>query len=191
MVYYNDITYRTKKMEDNKQTLLKRLRCIMDFPQEGINFRDITSWFADPECVNIMTEELTAQYKDAGITKVVGVESRGFLMGAIMSRQLGAGLVLARKPGKLPTPTISEGYDKEYGVDTIHISKDAITPNDVVLIHDDLLATGGTAEAVYRLVRRFNPKKIYISFLIEITDDGLHGRDRFPADVPLYTIITT
>jgi adenine phosphoribosyltransferase len=102
---------------------------------------------------------------------------------------LGCGVVLARKPGKLPATVIKESFSKEYGVDTIEMHLDSIEPDDVVLIHDDLLATGGTAKAAYNLVQHFNPKKVYMNFIIEITDEGLHGRDLFEG-VELTTLLT-
>ena len=176
-------------MNDPVKFLRDNLRSVPDFPQPGINFRDITSWFINPECIDVMTEMLVRQYKNEGITKIVGLESRGFLMGSILSKELHAGFVLARKPGKLPVRTIQETYTKEYGTDTLEIAYDAITEDDTVLIHDDLLATGGTALAAYNLVRKFNPKRILISFLIELTEEGLHGRDKFPAGVELSTLI--
>ena len=177
-------------MKSPKQFLIDNLRSIPDFPKPGINFRDITSWFINPDCIDVMTDLLVARYKDEGITKIVGMESRGFLMGSVLSRELHAGFVLARKPGKLPVKSLSESYTKEYGTDSLEIACDAIGPDDVVLIHDDLLATGGTALAAYKLVEKFHPKKILISFLIELTDEGLHGRDRFPKDVQLDTLVT-
>lgn len=176
-------------MKDPKQFLVERLRTVPDFPKQGINFRDITSWFLNPECIDTMTEILVNRYKDRGITKIVGLESRGFLMGSILSRELHAGFVLARKPGKLPVKSVSQSYVKEYGTDSIEIACDAISPDDTVLIHDDLLATGGTALAAYYLVKRFQPKRIMLSFLIELTDEGLHGRDVFPSDVELSAIV--
>ena len=100
-------------------------------------------------------------------------------MGAALAGRLGCGFVMARKPGKLPATVIKENYTKEYGVDTIEILLDSINEDDVVLIHDDLLATGGTAKAAYKLVEHFNPKKIYVNFIIELKDEGLHGRDLF------------
>jgi len=163
----------------NNKTLLENLRCIPDFPKKGINFRDVTTLFKSAECIQIMLDELEAIYKDKGITKVVGIESRGFVMGAALAGRLGCGFVMARKPGKLPATVIKENYTKEYGVDTIEILLDSIDENDVVLIHDDLLATGGTAKAAYKLVEHFNPKKIYVNFIIELKDEGLHGRDLF------------
>ena len=136
-----------------------------------------------------MLDELEALYKDKGITKIVGIESRGFVMASALAGRLGCGIVLARKPGKLPAKTIKESFSKEYGVDTIEMHIDSITEDDVVLIHDDLLATGGTAMAAYKLVEHFNPKKVYVNFIIEITDEGLHGRDLFK-DVELSTLLT-
>ena len=163
----------------NKQVLLNNLRSIPDFPQPGINFRDVTTLFKNHECLEIMVEELYQIYKDKGITKIVGIESRGFVIASALAIRLGAGIVLCRKPGKLPAETVQESYTKEYGTDTIEIHKDAIDESDVVLLHDDLLATGGTMRAAYNLVKKFNPKNIYVNFIIEITDEGLHGRDLF------------
>ena len=163
----------------NNKKLLENLRCITDFPKKGINFRDVTTLFKSGECIQIMLDELEEIYKDKGITKVVGIESRGFVMGAALAGRLGCGFVMARKPGKLPATVIKENYTKEYGVDTIEILLDSINEDDVVLIHDDLLATGGTAKAAYKLVEHFNPKKIYVNFIIELKDEGLHGRDLF------------
>ena len=163
----------------NNQVLIDNLRSIPDFPQKGINFRDVTTLYKNAECMQIMVNELYELYKDKGITKIVGIESRGFIMAAALAVKLGCGVVLARKPGKLPYTTIKESFSKEYGVDTIEMHIDSIDENDVVLIHDDLLATGGTAKAAYKLVQHFHPKKTYINFIIEITDEGLHGRDEF------------
>ena len=173
----------------NNETLLKDLRCIPDFPVKGINFRDVTTLFKNNECLNIMLEELYEIYKDKGITKIVGIESRGFVMASALALKLGAGIVLCRKPGKLPAATVQESYAKEYGTDTIEIHQDAITSDDVVLLHDDLLATGGTMKAAYNLVRKFNPKNIYVNFIIEITDEGLHGRDIFDKETEITTLI--
>lgn len=136
-----------------------------------------------------MLDELEALYKDKGITKIVGIESRGFIMASALAGRLGCGIVLARKPGKLPSTVIKESFSKEYGVDTIEMHIDSIDENDVVLIHDDLLATGGTAKAAYKLVQHFKPKKVYINFIIEIKDEGLHGRDLFEG-IELTTLLT-
>lgn len=168
---------------------MNNLRCIPDFPQPGINFRDVTTLFKNHECLQIMVDELYQIYKDKGITKIVGIESRGFVIASALAVRLGAGVVLCRKPGKLPAETVQESYTKEYGTDTIEIHKDAIEADDIILLHDDLLATGGTMKAAYNLVKKFNPKGIYVNFIIEITDEGLHGRDLFKG-VELTTLLT-
>jgi adenine phosphoribosyltransferase len=172
----------------NNKVLLDNLRCVPDFPRKGINFRDVTTLYKNAECMKIMLDELEALYKDKGITKIVGVESRGFVMASALAGRLGCGIVLARKPGKLPATVIKESFSKEYGVDTVEMHIDSIDQDDVILIHDDLLATGGTAKAVYNLVEYFHPKKVYMNFIIEITDEGLHGRDLFK-DIDLTTLM--
>lgn len=111
-------------------------------------------------------------------------------MGAILAAELGAGFVMARKPGKLPADTFKETYEKEYGFDEIEIHTDAITSEDTVLIHDDLLATGGSMEAVYKLCQRFNPRRIYVNFLIELAMEGLNGRKALGVDKDITTLIT-
>ena len=172
----------------NNKVLLDNLRCVPDFPRKGINFRDVTTLYKNAECMKIMLDELEALYKDKGITKIVGVESRGFVMASALAGRLGCGVVLARKPGKLPATVIKESFSKEYGVDTVEMHIDSIDENDIILIHDDLLATGGTAKAVYNLVEYFHPKKVYMHFIIEITDEGLHGRNLFK-DIDLTTLM--
>jgi adenine phosphoribosyltransferase len=139
--------------------------------------------------MKIMLDEMYELYKDKGITKIVGVESRGFVMASALAGRLGCGVALARKPGKLPGTVVKEQFTKEYGVDTVEMHIDSIEPDDVVLIHDDLLATGGTAKATYKLVNHFHPKKVYMNFIIEITDEGLHGRDLFDG-IELTTLMT-
>lgn len=171
----------------NTELLLKNLRSIPDFPIPGILFRDVTSLFKSAECMKELDDTLYEMYKECGITKVVGIESRGFVMGATLAVRLGAGFVPVRKPGKLPAETISESYSKEYGTDTIEIHKDAIDENDVVLLHDDLLATGGTMLAAYNLVKKMNPKKVMINFIIEL--DDLKGRDIFPSDAQIDSLL--
>ena len=179
---YNLLIMNTKLLIDN-------LRCVPDFPKKGINFRDVTTLYKSAECMKEMLDEMERLYKDKGITKIVGVESRGFVMASALAGRLGCGVVLARKPGKLPATVIKESFSKEYGVDTVEMHLDSIKPDDVVLIHDDLLATGGTAKAVYKLVEHFHPKKVYMNFIIEITDEGLHGRDLFDG-IELTTLLT-
>lgn len=171
----------------NKETLNKNLREIPDFPKPGILFYDVTTLFKDPECLQSIIDELYEMYKDKGITKVVGIESRGFILGGALAARLGAGFVMARKPGKLPAETIEETYAKEYGTDTIQIHKDAIDENDVVLLHDDLLATGGTMAAAYRLVKKCGAKNIFVNFVIELK--GLNGRNAFTNDVEVTTLL--
>ena len=173
----------------NRQLLIDNLRCIPNFPKMGINFRDVTTLYKNAACMKEMLDEMERLYKDKGITKIVGVESRGFVMASALAGRLGCGVVLARKPGKLPATVIKETFSKEYGVDTVEMHLDSIDANDVILIHDDLLATGGTAKAAYKLVQHFNPKKVYMNFIIEITDEGLHGRDLFEG-IELTTLLT-
>ena len=171
----------------NNELLLKNLRTVPDFPIPGILFFDVTTLFKSSECLKELENRLYELYKDKGITKVVGIESRGFVMGALLASRLGAGFVPARKPGKLPAETIQESFAKEYGTDTIEIHKDAITEDDVVLIHDDLLATGGTAKAAYNLVQKFHPKDVFVNFIIEITN--LNGREIFDKGVDVSALI--
>ena len=173
-----------QELEQVKQVV----RNIPDFPVPGIQFKDLTTAFKNPEALQILTRAMTDLYRDKGVTRVVGIEARGFIGGAILATQLGAGFVPLRKPGKLPAEVIQQSYTKEYGTDTIEIHKDAITADDVVVIHDDLLATGGTMLAAYKLVQTLRPKKVYINFICELTD--LHGRDVFPPDVEITSLFT-
>ena len=171
----------------NKETLRKNLREIPDFPKPGILFYDVTTLFKNAECLQGLIDELYEMNKDKGITKVVGIESRGFILVGALAARLGAGFVMARKPGKLPAEVLEETYAKEYGTDTIQIHKDSITEDDVVLLHDDLLATGGTMAATHRLVRQSGAKQTYINFVIELK--GLNGRKAFPDDVEVTTLL--
>lgn len=160
----------------NKDFLLENLRNIPDYPKAGIQFQDVSTLFKNAECLRQMAEEIVRLYKDKSITKVVGVESRGFVLGGIVAAALGAGFVMCRKPGKLPGTTRKASYEKEYGYDSIEIHDDAITPDDVVLVHDDLLATGGSMKAACQLVETFHPKQVFVNFLIELNMEGLTGR---------------
>ena len=169
----------------NKETLKKNLREIPDFPIPGILFYDVTTLFKNAECLQGMIDELYEMYKDRGITKVVGIESRGFILGGALAALLG--FIMARKPGKLPAEVVEETYAKEYGTDTIQIHKDAINENDVVLLHDDLLATGGTMAATYRLVKRCGAKQAFVNFVIELK--ALNGRKSFADDVEVTTLL--
>lgn len=174
----------------NSKLLLENLRSVPDYPKPGILFQDVSTLFKNPACLEEMTKELVRLYADKGITKIVGVESRGFVMGSILAHELGAGFVMCRKPGKLPSETVSATYLKEYGYDTVELHVDAITKDDVVLIHDDLLATGGSMRAVHDLVERFSPKKIYVNFLIELCMEGLKGRDMLGKDMDITTLLS-
>ncbi len=165
-----------------------KIRDVVDFPQKGIVFKDLTTVFKDPRALHIIGWDLSQLYRDKGVTKVVGIESRGFICGSILAFELGAGFVPVRKPGKLPADTVSATYDKEYGKDTIEVHCDAITEDDVVVIHDDVLATGGTMAAAYNLIKSMNPKKIYVNFIIEL--GMLNGRANLPADAEVISLIT-
>lgn len=165
----------------------KHIRDVQDFPTKGILFKDLTTAFKDARALHVIGWDLSQLYRDKGVTKVVGIESRGFIGGSILAFELGAGFVPVRKPGKLPADTIKISYAKEYGTDTVEMHRDAITEDDIVVIHDDVLATGGTMAAAYELVKSMNPKKIYISFIIELT--ALDGRKNLPADVEVSSLI--
>lgn len=150
--------------------LIRALRVVPDYPQKGIMFFDVTTLFKSPEALHEVVGRICDLYRDKGITKVAGIESRGLIAGAAVAAALGAGFVPIRKQGKLPAETVSEVYDKEYGTDIMEMHRDSITPDDVVLVHDDILATGGTAAAAVRLVSQFHPKAVYANFIIDITD---------------------
>ena len=173
----------------NNKKLIDNLRNVPDFPIKGIQFKDVSTLYKDAECLQIMVDELYDIYRDKGITKVVGIESRGFVMSSAVALRLGAGIVLCRKPGKLPCDTVQQTYQKEYGTDTIEIHRDAITENDVVLLHDDLLATGGTMKAACDLVKKFHPKKIYVNFIIELAKEFPNARDIFDKDVEITSLV--
>ena len=171
----------------NKEKLVSKLRIVPDYPVKGIMFFDVTTLFKDAECLDEIVRTICDIYRDKGITKVAGIESRGFIAGAAVASSLGAGFVPVRKPGKLPAETLRETYSKEYGTDSIEIHTDAIGPDDVVLIHDDILATGGTAAAAVSLVRRFHPKAVYANFIIDITD--VPRTASLPEDVPVSALL--
>lgn len=173
----------------NNPKLISTVRCIPDFPKPGIMFQDITPLFCDSECLRIMHDETVELYKDKGITKVVGIESRGFLLASSVAINLNAGVAICRKKGKLPGKVVEENFMKEYGKDTVCMTEDAITSNDVVLIHDDLLATGGSLKAAYDLVMKFHPKKVYINVIIELTREGLKGREKLEPFAEVTTLI--
>ena len=171
----------------NLETVIASIRNVPDFPKPGIMFKDITTAMKDAEVLKFISDNLFDHYKDKGITKVVGVESRGFVLGSILAYKLNAGFVLLRKPGKLPAETYKVNYDLEYGKDSLEIHKDSIDENDVVLLHDDLLATGGSANAALELLSKFSHNSVYVSFLIELT--LLNGRSRLGAAKDVHSLI--
>jgi len=177
----------SEKKEVTLDQVIASIRNIPDFPQLGVQFKDITTALKDADILRYMTDTLYDYYKDKGITKVVGVESRGFVIGSILAYKLHAGFVLLRKPGKLPADTYSIKYELEYGVDGLEIHKDAIEPDDVILLHDDLLATGGSANASLQLLRKFGDNPIYVSFLIELLD--LEGITRLGEAIDVYSLM--
>lgn len=166
----NILKRKNMTIEDIK----KQIRNVPDFPVKGIQFKDITTVLLKAENMIKMRDEIVKVYREKGITMVVGIESRGFIMAPSIAMELGAGFVPIRKRNKLPAETISVTYKKEYGEDTIEIHKDALNENDVVLIHDDILATGGSMEAAIELVKKLGVKKIYVNCLVEL--EGLNGR---------------
>ena len=168
-------------------TLDRYVRSVPGFPKPGIVFRDITTLLKDPGALREAADQIAARYAQSGISKVVGVEARGFILGAIIAYKLGAGFVPVRKPGKLPAATLRESYALEYGTDAIEIHADAISPGDRVLVHDDLLATGGTAAATCALVERLGGTIVGVSFLIELAFLG--GRLRLSGH-NIHTLIT-
>lgn len=159
--------------------LRERIRSVPDFPRKGIVFRDITTLLKDPAALRAAVDRLAVHYRDARIDLVVGAEARGFILGAPLAVALNAGFVPARKPGKLPAETVREDYALEYGSDAVEIHTDAIRPGQRILVHDDLLATGGTILATCRLVERLGGNIIGLSFLIELL--FLKGRERLGA----------
>ena len=170
-----------------KEQFKSLIRNVPDFPKKGIQFKDITTALKNADCLCWIKNEVVNLYKDKGITQVVGLESRGFIIGPAVAIELGAGFVLARKPGKLPADVISASYNKEYGTDTIQIHRDALSENDIVLIHDDLLATGGSIEGAIQLVKKAGVKKIYVNFLIELNE--LNGRKTIDEDIEVTSLI--
>lgn len=167
--------------------LKSTIRSIPDFPKKGIVFRDITTLLKDPKALKLVVDRFYEEYKDKNISKVVSVESRGFIFGAALAYKLDAGFVPIRKKGKLPAQTMKQEYELEYGTDAIEIHADAIQTGDRIVVHDDLLATGGTIEATCQLVERLEADIVGLSFLIELS--FLKGRERIKK-YPIQTLIT-
>lgn len=177
------------KMSTEQLNLIKdSIKTIIDYPLPGIVFRDITSLIENGQAFAATMELFKARYESLHIDKIVGTEARGFIFGAPLAAALGAGFVPVRKPGKLPRDTIQESYDLEYGSDVLQIHKDAIKPGERVLLMDDLLATGGTAEASVKLVERLGGVMVEAAFVIELPD--LNGAEKLKAmSVPIYSLI--
>ncbi|MGD2035063.1 MAG: adenine phosphoribosyltransferase [Bacteroidales bacterium] len=160
--------------EITSEEIREEIRNIPDFPKNGIQFKDITTVLKQPDLLSYLVDSVVDLYKDKQISKVAGIESRGFILGGAIATRLGAGFVPLRKPGKLPAETYSVSYSLEYGTEGIEIHKDALSSDDIVLLHDDLLATGGTARAAIELLHNFHLRKIYVNFFCEL--DHLNGR---------------
>ena len=157
-------------------SIKSKIRTIENYPIKGVMFRDITTLLKDPEGLRDSINKLVDRYKDLNIDKIVAIESRGFIVGAPLAYLLNVGLVLIRKPGKLPAETIDQDYELEYGTDRIEVHLDAIEKGEKVLIVDDLIATGGTAEAAVRLVQKMKGDIVECCFIIDLPDIG--GRER-------------
>jgi len=156
--------------------LKSRIRDIPDFPKKGILFKDITTLLKDPAAFQKAVDKITTFFEDEGIEQVVGIESRGFVLGAPVAYTLGAGFIPVRKPGKLPADIFEASYELEYGKDTLTVHQDAITPGQRVIVVDDLLATGGTMAATLNLLQQLGAKVVGVVFLIELAE--LRGRDK-------------
>ncbi|MEM6050606.1 adenine phosphoribosyltransferase [Erwinia sp. P7711] len=168
--------------------LKNSIKSIPDYPKPGILFRDVTSLLEDPKAFALSIELLVERFRDKGITKVVGTEARGFLFGAPVALALGVGFVPVRKPGKLPRKTFSQSYELEYGTDQLELHCDAIGAGDVVLVVDDLLATGGTIEATAKLIRRAGGEVSHAAFIINLFD--LSGEARLKAQgIESYSLV--
>jgi adenine phosphoribosyltransferase len=162
------------------------IRDVPDFPKKGILFKDITPLLRDPQAFQKIIRDLSDRYRGRGLTAVVAMESRGFILGGALAAQLGIAFIPVRKPGKLPWKTHQETYDLEYGQDSLEIHQDAIHPGDKILVLDDVLATGGTAAATIRLVERAGGEVAEACFLIHLS--FLHGHEKLKS-TPFYSII--
>lgn len=163
------------------------IRDIPDFPKPGIMFRDITTLLRDPAGLRYTIDRLGANCSNLSPDYVVGMESRGFIFGTVLAYQLGCGFIPVRKPGKLPAAVYAAEYDLEYGKDRLELHQDGMSPGSRVLIVDDLIATGGTANATADLVQQAGCQLVGFAFIIELK--ALGGRDRLPADVPVISLV--
>ncbi len=167
--------------------LAEAIRTVPDFPEPGVQFKDITPILSDRELLGKAVEALAEPFLKLGVTKVIGIEARGFILGSLLAHRLNAGFVPIRKRGKLPFQTAEESYQLEYGTDSIQMHVDALEPDDRVLIHDDVIATGGTASAAYRLAKRFSAEVVGYAFLVEL--GFLDGRARLNSDLPIHVVL--
>ncbi len=170
-----------------EETVKESIRTVNDFPKKGIIFRDITTAIKDKKILPLIVDYLCDKFKDEKIDYIAGIESRGFIFGMPMAYKLGCGFVPVRKPNKLPAETISQEYELEYGTDKIEIHKDAFGQGDNVLIIDDLLATGGTAEAAAKLVKKSGANLVGMGFLIEL--EALNGREKLKNDGKIVSML--
>ncbi|HET6567077.1 MAG TPA: adenine phosphoribosyltransferase [Rhodothermales bacterium] len=177
----------TKDLSTGTQLLAGAVRTVSDWPKPGVQFKDITPILADPVLFHEAVEALAAPFRKDGITKVVAIEARGFILGAALAERLGAGFVPVRKKGKLPYKTVEASYSLEYGTDTIEMHVDAIHPNDRVLIHDDVIATGGTALASYEIASQMGGEVVGMAFLIEL--GFLKGRSRLDGNLRIHSVL--
>lgn len=169
------------------ETVKESIRNVPDFPKPGILFKDITTALKQPDIYHFIQNSIYDYYKDLKITKVAGIESRGFILGGVLAARLNAGFIPVRKPNKLPAPVFSRSYSLEYGVNELNIHQDALEDGDVVLLHDDLLATGGSAKAAVELIKKFSVKKIYVNFICELT--FLNGISAIDKDIDVFSLL--
>lgn len=163
------------------------IRNVPDYPKKGIQFKDLTTAMKQPEIFHFLIEEISEMYMGRGITKVVGIESRGFILGGALAARLGAGFVPIRKKGKLPAEKYSVSYMLEYGEDSIEIHRDAIEPGEIILLHDNLLATGGTSKAALELLMHFKPEEVYLNYIVEL--DFLKGRKHVGSEFDISSMV--
>jgi adenine phosphoribosyltransferase len=188
--FIDDVTgYGASMTRSTEETLLAAIRTIVDYPKPGILFRDITTLLGDAKAFSLAIDELARPYGDAMLDKVAGIEARGFILGGAVAHRLSAGFVPIRKKGKLPHETVRVAYSLEYGLDEMEMHKDGVKPGEKVILIDDLIATGGTAEAAVKLLRQIGADIVAACFVIDLPDLG--GRRKLEAlGVPVQTLIS-
>jgi adenine phosphoribosyltransferase len=187
-----NLNQKIQQMDEVRQQIIslleENIRNIPDFPKEGIQFKDITPLLRNPDTLELTSQVLARPFRHSDIDYVVGLESRGFLFGTNLAQDLHAGFVPIRKPGKLPAETVSATYALEYGEDTLEMHKDAFSDGDRILIHDDLIATGGSARAATELVEELGGKVVGYSFIVELA--GLQGRNQLSDEAQMEILIS-